>query len=460
MTARATLQPHLSHSVVLAGDQFLGLRSQIPVIWSGAADKFVSIIKNGAGLAIGGFIVGMGLVWLVDGMRDRHIKAELPTSLIKDRLPKRIQTISDIKKVVVCGVGLGMLIAIGITGRLNIISNIVLPFLATGVVMGESVWRSRIDSVSQCLQLIDTTVDTDKELDLGTHINKLRGMSLAELELLGARIYEEFKECRQINLKRCDLTDSDVQRLARAGWFSKFCGINLSYNAKLTVRTLNYISQKTFAGSKNSIFSINLSKTNLTDDGLKLMTESGIFAQVSELIIRDNPLISGQGLAYIGEHAKNLCSLDIGRNPQLLKEKEVDKWINKPGFNALKGFRVYFTEMTTKVFERLLDKTSWFKQLTGLDIRHNPALHISSRISELKKLSECSPTRCHNAYHFDNAGLYCTGCVVSSAALELKALMDDCKARLCSNPMPYNETARTREELVQLFEKKSSERDS
>jgi len=296
---------------------------QTLALWSGAADKFVSIIKNGAGLAIGGVIIGMGLVWLVDGMRDRHIKAELPTSLIQDRLPKRIQTISDIKKVVVCGAGLGMLIAIGITGRLNIISNIVLPFLAAGVVMGERVWRNRIDSVSLCRDSILITVDTDREVELSSHINQLRNMSIAELELLGTRIYEEFKDCRRINLKRCDLTDSDMQRLAQAGWFSKFCGINLSYNAKLTSRTLNCISQKTFAGSKNSITSINLSKTNLTDDGLKLVTQSGIFAQVSELIIRDNPLISGQGLAYVGEYAKNLCSLDIGRNPQLLKEQEV-----------------------------------------------------------------------------------------------------------------------------------------
>ena len=223
---------------------------QTLAIWSGAADKFVSIIKNGAGLAIGGFIVGMGLVWLVDAIRDRHIKAELPTSLIKDRLPKRIQTISYIKKFVVCGAGLGMLIAVGFTGRLNIISHIVLPFLAAGVVMGERVWRNRIDPVSQCFQLIDTTVDTDRELDLGTHINKLRGMSLAELELLGIRIYEEFKDCRRINLKNCDLMDADVERLAQAGWFSKFYSINLSYNAKLTGQTLNWIHKKRLQGLK------------------------------------------------------------------------------------------------------------------------------------------------------------------------------------------------------------------
>lgn len=414
---------------------------QTLALWSGAADKFVSIIKNGAGLAIGGFIIGMGLVWLVDGMRDRHIKAELPTSLIKDRLPKRIQTISDIKKVVVCGAGLGMLIAIGITGRLNIISNIVLSFLAVGVVMGERVWRSRIDSVSLCRGSILITVDTEREVELSSHINKLRNMSIAELELLGTRIYEEFKECRQINLKGCNLTDSDVEQLAQAGWFSKFLGVNLSYNTKLTSRTLNCILQKTFAGFKNSIISINLSQTNLTNDGLKLMTESGIFAQVSELIIRDNPLISGQGLAYIGEYAKNLCSLDIGRNPQLLKEQEVDKWINKPGFNALKGFRVYFTEMTTKVFERLLDETVWFKKLTGLDIRYNPELHLSSRIGELKNLSEFCQDRHHITHYFYDRGLYCKGCVISPLTTELMALKNEGKANLISNAMPFYETS-------------------
>jgi hypothetical protein len=333
-----------------------------------------------------------------------------------------------------------MLIAVGMTGRLNIISNIVLPFLAAGVVMGERVWRNRINSVSLCRDSILITVDTDDEVELGSHINKLRNMSIAELELLGTRIYEEFKDCRQINLKNCDLTDADVQRLAQAGWFCKFHGINLSYNAKLTSRTLNCISQRTFAGSKNSITSINLSKTNLTDDGLNLIAQSETFSQVSELIIRNNPLISGQGLAYVGEHAKNLCSLDIGRNPQLFKEKELDKWIKRPGFNTLAGLRIYLNEMTTNIFERLLDETLWFKKLTGLDIRYNPELHLSSRIGELKSLSEACQDRHHITHYFYDRGLYCTGCVILSPATELMGLKDERKANLVSNAMPFWET--------------------
>ena len=216
-------------------------------------------------------------------------------------------------------------------------------------------------------------------------------------------------------------------------------------------------SQKTFAGSKNSITSINLSKTNLTDDGLKSLAESGIFAQVSELIMRDNPLISGQGLAYIGDSVKNLRALDIGFNPQLFKEKEVAKWIQKAGFKTLEGFRVYHTEMTTKIFERLLDETSWFKQLAGLDIRYNPELCISSRIGELSNLSEFRQGRHHITRYFDNKGLYCKGCVIPPLATELMLLGKQGKANLVANAMPLWETSFTEEERLRLVDGNSNE---
>src|SRR3569832_780157 len=67
-------------------------------IWSGIKNRAIGIIQVGSTLPVLGFVAGLGSVWVIDALRDKHIKGTQPASTITDRLSQRLQTISALRK--------------------------------------------------------------------------------------------------------------------------------------------------------------------------------------------------------------------------------------------------------------------------------------------------------------------------------------------------------------------------
>ncbi len=216
--------------------------------------------------------------------------------------------------------------------------------------------------------------------------------------------YKKFdKQWGSLTLRGCRLTDEDLGSLAKAGWFSNPFSINVSDNPQLTGVGLNYVGE---AGGGNITY-LNLSNTDLTDDDLKQMVESGYFENLRHLVICYNPRITGEGLALIKAGFKNLVFLYANGNPLMLGEN-LEKWSGKGGFENLEVLSLSYSGLTGDEFERILEENDWIKNLKGLEVSGNPELKCPSNVAKLTNLSTYELV--DGLVHFEGRGLIIKNC--------------------------------------------------
>ena len=110
---------------------------------------------------------------------------------------------------------------------------------------------------------------------------------------------------------------------------------------------------------------IDFSALFLTDTDLKQMCESGRFKKVKRLNLSNNPLITGQGLQWIGKQGfESLESLNVSGNKSLFSG--IPWW--KEGFHNLKAINLLGTDVTDGLLERMINETGWFQKLEKLDV--------------------------------------------------------------------------------------------
>lgn len=139
---------------------------------------------------------------------------------------------------------------------------------------------------------------------------------------------------------------------------------------------------------------INLGSANLTDDHLRKMAQSGDFSDVEELILSDNPQITGYGLAWIAKQGfENLTRLELSENKQVLR-RGLDEWLAQDGLKKLSMLDLAGTDMREDILEKMIERAEWVRRLEGLCISASPQLYkLPSNISKLTSLTEHRVTK-------------------------------------------------------------------
>ena len=113
---------------------------------------------------------------------------------------------------------------------------------------------------------------------------------------------------------------------------------------------------------------LNLDGLALTDEHLQCMTQSGLFNDVECLNLGENPLLTGHGIAAMGQQGFSGLQHLILNNNRRLVETGFKEWIACKGFNELKSLDLYNAGITTEILEELI-QSDWVKRLKGLDLR-------------------------------------------------------------------------------------------
>jgi|GEM_PF-1550659 len=169
-----------------------------------------------------------------------------------------------------------------------------------------------------------------------------------------------------LSFSDADLTDSDLRKMAEAGFFDQLTRVNLDCNSSLTAQGLIAI------GSKSRLKYLELSGTNLKDADFQRMAESGCFNNVEELMICNTPGISAKGLLeWVGKKGfPNLKRLNISYNTQFTG-KHLQDWIGDEGFTNLQYLDLSNINLTGIDLEQMIEKSSWFRNLEKLDLSQN-----------------------------------------------------------------------------------------
>ncbi len=179
--------------------------------------------------------------------------------------------------------------------------------------------------------------------------------------------------------------------------------------------------------SNREFKALDLSDTDLTDDNLEKLAQTGCFNNLQGLILSENPRLTGRGIAWLaGNGFAGLTSLDVGYNKHLVKTN-LNEWIEKEGFKNLTGLNLAATDITESELEQMIEKASWFKQLKGLNLDWNENFKkFPSHILELTNLE------CHSVsegerlsgggIYFRDKGIFCRGCSNLTCTKELLQL--------------------------------------
>jgi hypothetical protein len=272
--------------------------------------------------------------------------------------------------------------------------------------------------IKKFVEEFDYNVFDSCDLNLSPFSDHLRYF---DPDKLREETYKKFgKKWGSLTLRGCRLIDDDLGRLAKAGWFSNLGTIHINDNPQLTGIGLRYIGE-----ARGKYFTcLNLSNTDLTDDDLKQMADSGCFNHLSKLIICYNPRITGEGLAYlIGRGCRNLQWLNVGGNPLILGE-DLEKWSGKEGLESLEVLSLSYSGLTGDEFERIIEENEWIKNLRGLEVSGNPELTCPSNIAKLTNLSMYDIPYNRPTVWFEGCGLIIKECPKFKATKEVKHPQD------------------------------------
>ncbi|HEX4838981.1 MAG TPA: hypothetical protein VFU89_00885 [Rhabdochlamydiaceae bacterium] len=415
--------------------QTLPIPPIIVTIWSGVKDRVVAVITRMpvlAGMAaIGGFVFGASTVGCIDyffqnkipelaaawsdSNDHNHMVRGQPLwdinkpSTADKNLESRLKTIFAITIAALLfsiGMALAAWQAYGTSSDFTFIS---LAIGGVGFTLGAQFFENykrnnphQKQKFIQWLRQIDGNVDLRYQLDLSYYCDHLRYFNLMQQ---GREFHRTFRRnndpCHTLVLQGCRLTDTDLKSLKEGEWFSLFPHVDISDNPQLTAAGLKWVGE----GGAEKLTRLDLSRMNLTDDHLMQMAATGHFNNLEELIIRDNPLVTGKGLARIGQSGfEKLKMLDIGGNSQVLG-KGLDEWIGKGGFKNLKALGLGYTTIIESDLQQMIDKEMWFKNLEGLDLDDSVKLkRFPANISQMTRL-RTRPSSLDGYRPFDSQGI-------------------------------------------------------
>jgi hypothetical protein len=458
--------PLVSLSTPLQSERTFDAYSSASAIWSGAKDRFVSIIPTGLGLAgmvfTVSFLFGAVVNWFLqrkttfsgDGKdyctqtlcrdiyqyrsgyaplqgneltqlspQEDELRIHLRESELIQLSPAeaKLKILRDRISTVFHAVLKGALLVAGLAWYTDdpLCPQLSLAFLAMGAGINLGYYAREYylrrstkdyydkDNDQQIKELVKGFTDdvcSSSNLNLSPFSDHLRYFNPIKLK---EETYKKLgKKYDSLTLRGSRLADDDLGRLAKAGWLSNLSSINISDNPQLTGIGLKYLGEMV---GKNLTF-LNLSNTDLTDDDLKQMIGSGCFNSLEKFIICHNPRITGEGLAYLIQGGlENLEWLNVGGNPLILGEN-LDKWSGKKGFERLKALSLDCSGLTRDEFERIIEENDWIKNLKGLDVSGNPELTCPSNIAKLTNLSKYDIPYGLPTVWFEGCGLFVKKC--------------------------------------------------
>ena len=410
----------------------LDIQSMVIATWPGVKGRLVSIISSRPGSAgvvlTSGVALGVFAVWIIDRIFQKKHEQLVVNSYDyyqtsqdnrlsnkpNARSPQEVNIENRLKTIYATALLLPITIAIAIL-KISDFDQACFsfPFLTLGFAVGAqtiSYYHKNSDhKIYELFQPLkqDSLIALANQLDLSYYWGYLRYLNLAKL---GKIIQSEFNDCHTLVFQKCGLTNNDLRKLKEADWFSLFPHINVRNNPQLTAVGIKWIGE----GGDRKLVTLDLSRTDLTDNDLIQMAASGYFNHLQTLIIQDNPRITGKGLVRLGGSGfEKLTMLDIGGNSQLLS-KDLDEWMVKGEFKNLRALGLSRSNITENDLQKMIEKVEWFRNLHGLDLDYSINLKkFPANISQMTQLS----VRCidisigglgysGNYVHFNGEGLF------------------------------------------------------
>lgn len=121
----------------------------------------------------------------------------------------------------------------------------------------------------------------------------------------------EFRQVRLLKMKNSNITDETTRCLLRVDFELLIEKIDISENFSfVTDDTLVTLAQ---CKALHRLSSLNLADNNITDEGVKVMCESGVFNKLRELVIYGNSGITDESLLALAasEWIKGIEQLDL-----------------------------------------------------------------------------------------------------------------------------------------------------
>jgi len=422
---------------------------------TGSRGRIISIITNKPGswaLALAtGTVAGIALVWA--------IPKYYPEQYLEKFREKRWY-------IIVAGAfAMGASALFALAGKIQSTRAFLFSLFTTGMVSGlhyidvcNRVESHRIEKYKVKYRRIEELIEKDigsafttyidAGLDLGEFIKDLRDLSESDLIELGEKILsaqQRYLETRPhshekptVIFKNFQVADNDLKRLGRAGWFGYFERINLSHQHSITSQGIIAVCQGNYQIIKELLLcvipvdaiveiiilycrnenpqTLNLHDTHLTDGGLKELAHSGYFYYLERLIISDNPLLTGKGLAWVAEKGfEGLKVLDISENPELIKEGLTD-WMEKNGLKSLETIYLCSMDIEEVHLEQMIEKSEWFRGLKGINLANNKKLKkLPDNLYRLKDIGiTYLPAYDAGApIYYQDSGIYLRGCHIN-----------------------------------------------
>jgi hypothetical protein len=252
-------------------------------------------------------------------------------------------------------------------------------------------------------------------VSLANEINVTTAILFAALSL-GVVIGVQIKE--YYNRNSDQKINEFLQRFKASSTYRVWDGLNLSgYRGCMSYFNLPKLGQKIHEGfdTNSKLELLDLSDTDLTDDNLKKMAQTGLFNNVLRLVLSDNPRLTGKGIAWIAEKGfTSLERLDLTSNKQVIKT-DLNEWIEKDGFKNLKSLDLTATGITENELEQIIEKAEWFRKLKGLNLDcNNELIKFPSNILKLTNLDDHTVSdgqlMSGGRVYFHGSGIFCRGC--------------------------------------------------
>lgn len=399
------------------------------VNWANVGQRLVSRV------CVASFIAGMATVWAIDSYfrnmesiafeasqvsapdNDPYAGFGKEGSPVEKCLKRHQRIISCIIYGVVLCTGITALVIRSITGVFDAQRHLFLLCAGGCFALGAQAKRYYNKNSTYKIREFAQHIRGDYEgrVFFSKYCEYLRHLNLTKLK--------EELQCpdSRLVLRRCGLMDQDVMRLAEAGWFDHFTTIDVSQNPQLTCEAFSWIEKI----NPWEELSLDLSGSDLSDQDLLKMSNSGYFTNLHTLIIKNNPSVTGRGLAQIARAGfSGLRFLDIGQNSQLLGDG-LNQWIQEEGFKTLTALGLSNIGLTRSHLEEMINLSPWFKNLAGLDVSHNAELYeFPANISELQHLDAIGVHR-----DFRGSGLFITIRNCRKITEELKVLLGQHKVQ-------------------------------
>lgn len=244
-----------------------------------------------------------------------------------------------------------------------------------------------------------------------------KNLKSVDLIKLGQRIQEEFKDFQELTLDGIDLTDEQLKQMAESGWFKNVRKLELGCNPQLTGQGIKWMME----GGCGNLEMLILDYTNLNDEALRWMAESGNFKKLKVLSFSSTQATS-KGLEWIAKSGfESLEKLIVGE-----VKLELGPWLSHTGLPNLETFDLSCTKLTEELLSQMIEGSNWIKKLKGFDISYSGLHSLPGNISSLTNLGKYEPPQFKDRIDnrmFRFQGLIITGCFIWNSTPELDELI-------------------------------------